>query len=282
MTPADLDILEALGSALRAVAGVRSVRLARPGEAVEVPLSRLPAVVLEPDAAEPLTWPGVPVGRYHLLHWRASVLDRAVPHTRAFGALVALAEACRDAVAADPLLDGKAADGPPSLRSPELQPAVGATRTGALAVDKAVAARPTAVRFAGACGTWTASQADQASLDGEHLFGSGPHVVEVGSPAHRVEDVAFNGLSGGLAVDLGEGPRTLRQTGVLSAATDWNLALLLAAIEAFIDGRTYTLTAPNGVDYPNCRVAALERLGPPQVGTAWHQPYRVTYQQLAR
>jgi len=282
MTPADLDILEALAAALAAVPGVRAVRLARPGEAVEIPLSRLPAVVLEPDAAEPLTWPDVPVGRYHLLHWRASVLDRAVPHTRAFDALVALAEACRDAVAADPLLDGKAADGPPSLRAPDLQPTVGATRTGALAVDKTVAGRPTAVRFAGACGTWTASQTGEATLDGEDLFGSGPHMVETGSPARRVEDVAFNGLAGGLAVDLGDGPRPLRQTGVLSAATEWNLALLLAAIEAFIDGRTYTLTAPDGTDYPNCRVTALERLGPPQVGTLWHQPYRVTYHQLAR
>jgi len=282
MTPADLDALEAVAATMAAVPGVRTVRLARPGEAVEIPLSRLPAVVLEPDVAEPLTWGEVPVGHYHLLHWRASVLDRAVPHTRAFDALVTLAEACRDAVAADPLLDGKAADGPPSLRRPDLRPAVGATRVGPLAIDGAVAGRPTAIRFAGACGTWTASQAGEASLDGEELFGSGPHLVEVGSPVRRVEDVAFNGLSGGLVVDLGDGPRTLRQTGVLSAATDWNLALLLAAVEAFIDGRTYTLTAPDGTDYPNCRVQALERLGPPWVGTLWHQPYRVTYQQLAR
>ena len=282
MTPADLDLLTALVDTCRAVPGVRTVRLTRPGESVEVPLSRLPAVLLEPTAVERLTWLDVPVGRYRLLHWRLSVLDRAVPHTRAYDALVSLADACREALAADPLVGDRAADGPPSGRDASLLPPVGATRMGPATLGETVPGRPTAVCIAGACGRWTEAPVGEAAIDGEALFGSGPHLVEAASPVRRVEDVAFNGLAGGLTLDLGEGPRTLRQRGILSAETEAGLALLLAACDAFVDARTYTLTAPDGTDYPHCRVTAVERLGPPQAGTRWHLPYRITYEQLAR
>jgi hypothetical protein len=97
-----------------------------------------------------------------------------------------------------------------------------------------------------------------------------------------VKDQAFNGLAGGLALDLGDGPREILQAGILSASSAGNLTLLEAAIEAFIDGRTYTLSAPEGTDYPNTRLERYERLGPRQVGTAWHQAYRLAYRQLVR
>jgi len=282
MTPADLDLLDALVETCRSVSGLRTVRLARPGETVEVPLSRLPAAILEPTGAERLTWPDVPVGRYRLLHWRVSVLDRAVPHTRAFEALSALADAARDALAAGPLVGDRAEDGPASGRDAALAPAVGATRLGPASLGETVPGRPTAVRFAGASGRWTETMADEATLDGEALFGSGPHLVLAASPVRRVEDITFNGLAAGLTLDLGEGPRTIRQHGLLSADTEGGLALLSAACEAFVDGRNYTLTAPDGTEYAHCRMAAFERLGPAQVGTRWHLPYSVTYEQLAR
>jgi len=282
MTPADLDLLDALVQTCRSVSGLRTARLARPGETVEVPLSRLPAAILEPAGTERLTWSDVPVGRYHLLHWRLSVLDRAVPHTRAFEALAALADACRNALAADPLVGNRAEDGPASRRDTSLAPAVRATRMGPPVVGETVPGRPTAVRFAGACGRWTETPAGEATLDGEALFGSGPHLVVAASPVRRVEDIPFNGLTAGLTLDLGDGPRTIRQRGVFSADTDAGLALLVAACEAFIDGRTYTLTAPDGAEYAHCRMTAFERLGPPQVGTRWHLPYSITYEQLAR
>jgi hypothetical protein len=120
------------------------------------------------------------------------------------------------------------------------------------------------------------------TLDGEALFTSGSHVVVAGSPVRRLRDQAFNGLAGGLALDLGDGPREIRQVGVLSAASASALAIHEAAIEAFIDGRSYTLISPEGALYPNCRLVEFARVGPPQVGAAWHQPYRITYQQLAR
>jgi len=282
MTPADLERFDALAAVLRAVPGVRTVRMARPDEAVEIPLSRLPAVLLEPSGAEPLTWRDVPVGRYVLLHWQASVLDRAVPHTRAFEALVALAEACRDAVCADPQLGGKAEDGPPSLQNPELHPSAGATRTGPLTVGKTVPGRPTAVRLAGASGYWTEAMAGEATLDDEPLFGSGPHAVQPASPVRRTQDVTFNGLAGGLTLDLGEGPRPIHQWGVLSADTEAGLALLAAACAAFVDGRTYRLTAPDGTDYPSCRMKAVQPLGPLVTGTRRHLRYHIVYEQLAR
>jgi len=278
----DLEILEAIRALVAAVPGIRTVRLARAGEQVEFPLSRLVAAVIEPVGVETLLWPEVPAARYHLLHWQAAVLDRAAPGTRLFEALVAVAEVSREAIAAAPLLGGRAADGPPSRNNGDLAPAVGATRTAPLRLTEAVPGRPTALVFRGASGYWVESMAGAATLDDEVLFSSGPHVVTVGSPVRRVKDEAFNGLTGGVALDLGDGPREIWQTGVLSAASAQALAALEMAIEAFIDGRAYTLTTPEGVDYPSCRVERFERLGPPQVGVQWHQTYRVTYRQLTR
>ena len=282
MNVADLDILEAIRDALAAVSGLRTVRLIRTDESVEIPLSRLPAAVLEPAGVEDVTWPETPAATYHLVHWRTRVLDRAVAGSLAFESLVSLAEACRDAIAATPLLGGKAEDGPPSGRDASLRPAVGATRLGAVRLDETVPGRPTSLAFSGASGYWIESMAGTATLDDETLFSSGPHVVVVGSPARRVVDEVFNGLAGGLALDLGDGPREILQTGVLSAGSASALAVLEAAIEAFVDGRAYTLTTPDGADYPNCRMERFDRLGPPQTGTGWHQPYRITYRQLAR
>jgi len=282
MTVADMEILEALRATLAAVHGLRMVRVVRQSESVEVPLSRLPAAVIEPSGAEPLTWPEVPVGRYALLHWRVAVMDRAVPGTRAFESLVSVAESCRGAIAAAPTLGGKAADGPPSARDAALAPAVGATRLAPMRLAETVAGRPTTLILGGASGYWTQPMTGAATLDGESLFASGPHALTIGSPARRVKDQAFNGLAGGLALDLGDGPREVRQAGVLSAASASALALVEVAIEAFIDGRPYTLATPEGADYPLCRLERFDRLGPPQVGTAWHQCYRITYRQVAR
>ena len=282
MNVADLDTMEAIRETLAGVSGLRTVRLIRTDESVEVPLSRLPAAVLEPCGTEDVTWPEVPAATYHLVHWHARVLDRAVPGSRAFESLVSLAEACRDAVEAVPLLGGRAEDGPPSQRDASLRPAVGATRLGAVRLCETAPGRPTALALDGASGYWIESMVGAATLDDEMLFSSGPHVVMIGSPARRVVDQVFNGLAGGLALDLGDGPRDIHQTGVLSAGSASALATLEAAIEAFIDGRAYTLTTPQGADCPECRLERFDRLGPPRTGTQWHQPYRITYRQLVR
>lgn len=282
MNPTDLAILEAVRGAAENVGGIRTARLVRPDERVEVPLSRYPAVLVEPARAEALTWPDVPSGRYHLRRFRVTVLDRALPGTRAHEALVARADTVRSAVAALGTVDGLAEDGPPSPADDALDPPAGAVRVGPAEGREPKPGDPTAVRIAGAAGYWAQPFAAGAALDGEALFDSGPHVVLAGSPARRVKDVAFNGLAGGLALDLGDGPREIVQRGVLSSATPEGLALLEAAVEAFIDGRAYTVEAPDGTAYPACRLERFERLGAPHAGLALHRPYRLTYRQLAR
>jgi hypothetical protein len=282
MNPTELEILEAVRGALEGVRGLRLVRLLRSKERVEVPLSRYPAAILEPVTAETLAWPDVPVGRYRLLHWRVAVMDRALPGSRAFEALVDLTGAVRDALAADGLLGGLAADGPPSARDGDLEPAVGAARLGPTYLTDATPGEPTVLRIAGACGYWAETPTGEAAIDGEPLFASGPHIVTVGAAARRLKDQSFNGLSGGLTLDLGHEPRDIVQRGILSADDAPGLALLEAAIEAFVDGRTYTLTAPDGTDYPNCRLDRFEQVGLPQVGLRWHQAYRLQYRQMAR
>jgi hypothetical protein len=282
MNPTELEILEAVRAALEGVRGVRLVRLLRPKERVEVPLSRYPAALLETAPAETLTWPDVPAGRYRLLHWQVAVMDRALPGSRAFEALVDLAGAVRDALAADGSLGGLAADGPPTARDGDLQPPVGAMRLGPVRLTDAAPGEPTVLRLAGACGYWAEAPEGEATIDGEPLFSSGPHVVAIGASARRLKDQPFNGLSGGLTLDLGNEPREILQRGILSADDAEGLALAEAVIEAFVDGRPYTFTAPDGTDYPNTRLDRFERVGLPQVGLRWHQAYRLTYRQLAR
>ncbi len=282
MTPNELALAEALRGAVAGAGDLREVRLAAKGRPAEVPLSRLPAALIEPAGLEALTWPDVPVGAYHLAHWRVTVLDRALPGTRAFEALVQTADAARAAVLATGSLGGLAEDGPPSRRAADLAPPVGAVRAGPATLGDSAPGHPTAVTVPVAAGWWAETQAGGAELDGEALFASGPHVVEAGSPGRRVDEVRFGGLDGGLLVDLGEAARPLVQTGVLSASTEAGLAVLEAAIEAFIDGRLYTLTAPGGAVYANVRVEAFERLGPPRAGLDRHRPYRVVYRQFGR
>jgi hypothetical protein len=282
MDTTDLSILETIRLKLGQVAGVKTTRLVQGEQQVEIPLSRYVAVLLEPTGAETLTWPEVPAGLYRLLHWRAAVLDRAIPGTRAFEALVGVAEACRAALVEDLSLDGLAEDGPPSARSGDLAPRIGGMRIDPARLAAATAGEPTRIVFQGATGCWTEEMSGSASIDDELLFASGPHVIDVGSPARRVVDHAFNGLTGGLTLDLGDGPRDIVQRGVLSANTAEGLAILQAAIEAFIDGRAYTLTAPDGTDYRNCRMERFEPAGPALAGAKRQQPYRITYRQLAR
>jgi hypothetical protein len=282
MNASDVAILEAISKRLGQVAGVRTVRVKGAGQKIEVPLSRYVAVTIEPVGVETLAWPEVPAGRYRLVHWRAAVLDRALVGTKAFEALASVAEACREALLVEPSLSGLAEDGPPAASDGELVPAAGATRVGAAQLEEAVPGEPTAIAFCGASGTWEEAMAGAAALDDELLFSSGPHIVAVGSPARRVKDQVFNGLAGGLALDLGDGPREILQTGVLSAASAMALAQLEQAVESFIDGHAYILTAPDGTDYPNCRMEQFDRLGPPLVGLKWHRRYRITYRQLVR
>ena len=282
MNATHFAMLEAVRGILADVPGVRTARLVRPGERVEMALGRYPAVLVEPSGAERLAWPEVPAGTYELAHWRAAVLARAVPGTRAFGALADLAEACRAAVLADAALGGLAEDGPPSARVEDLAPRVGATRAGPPVLTEASPGRATAVEFAGASGHWAETPLGAATFADESLFASGPHIVRSESPARRVVDETFCGLSGTLTVDLGEGPRAIRQHGVLSAASASGLAAAAAAIESYVDGQPYTLVAPDGATFEACRMEAFERVGPPEVGTAWHQAYAITYRQLAR
>jgi hypothetical protein len=149
-------------------------------------------------------------------------------------------------------------------------------------LTEAAPGQPTRLVLEGATGYWTEKMSGGAAIDDESLFASGPHVVEPGSPVRRLVDQTFNGLAGGLSLDLGDGPREIVQRGVLSADTAEGLAVLQAAAEAFIDGRTYTLTAPDGTDYRNCRVERFDRIGPVRLGLGQHQAYRITYRQLAR
>lgn len=205
MNAIDVELLEAVCAALGQVPGVRAVRVKAPKQKVEIPLSRYVAVVVEPTGVEALTWPDVPVSRYHLLHWRAAVLDRALPGTAAFKALASVADACRNALASDLSLGGLAEDGPPSARN-GLAPEVGATRIAPVELGDSEPGGPTALLFNGASGYWEGEMVGAATLDDEMLFSSGGarHRGRQPRPSHQGPGVQRPG--GRLGGGPGRGP----------------------------------------------------------------------------
>ena len=69
---------------------------------------------------------------------------------------------------------------------------------------------------------------------------------------------------------------------LLAAAGLLGVAILSPAAQAADTTLVGNLTAPDGTDYPSCRMKAVEPLGPLVTGTRRHLRYHIVYEQLAR
>jgi len=83
-----------------------------------------------------------------------------------------------------------------------------------------------------------------------------------------------------LIVDMGIGARAIVQTGRLTAATCDGLSSSVAAIEAFIDGRTHTLVDKQGQTHSPVILEQFELTTPIRVGRAYWCDYTCRYLQL--
>ncbi|HAU38849.1 MAG TPA: hypothetical protein DCX07_14175 [Phycisphaerales bacterium] len=119
-----------------------------------------------------------------------------------------------------------------------------------------------------------------STLDGNNLFGSGPHEIRPESWQRAVMRRAFAGLDGELALDLGLRSRRIVQTGRLQATGSDVLNLLLAQIEGLLDGQLHTLVDSYGRVYARVLVEEFAPASAIRRGRGFWCDYRIVYRQL--
>ena len=119
-----------------------------------------------------------------------------------------------------------------------------------------------------------------STLDGQDLFGSGPHAVQTGSWRRSLERRSFAGLDGELVLDLGMRSREIVHQGRLQAATSEDLDTLIVQIEGFIDGKFHTLVDNHARVYERVFIEHFEPTTPLQQGRAFWCEYTLRYRQL--
>jgi hypothetical protein len=118
------------------------------------------------------------------------------------------------------------------------------------------------------------------TLDGQAVFDEQETTITVGSPSRASVERTIAGLNGTLSIDLGERPRQIRQRGVLRAISRAAMQARLDAVTSFIDGRTHTLTTPDGRVYSNLRMDTFRPIDERTGGPGAVVEYEIVYTQL--
>jgi len=119
-----------------------------------------------------------------------------------------------------------------------------------------------------------------SSLDGQDLFGSGPHSFRTGAWEQALQRRAIPGLDGELVLSQGRRSRVIAQTGRLQATSASGLASLVAQVEARCDGRTHALVDSAGRTFTNVILERFELTSPIQRGRGFWCEYSIQYRQL--
>jgi len=119
-----------------------------------------------------------------------------------------------------------------------------------------------------------------STLNGQDLFGSGPHTIRAGNWPRSQQRRGFPGIDGEVVIDMGRRARTIEQTGRLQASTASELATLIDAIIALHDGNPYTLVDNHGLAYSNVLIDSFAPQTPLRRGAGYWCDYTLTYTQL--
>ncbi len=119
-----------------------------------------------------------------------------------------------------------------------------------------------------------------STLDGENLFGSGPHVISPGSWRRDVVRRSFSGVSGEIAIDQGKRSREMRQTGRLQAADAASLQAIISRIENHIDGGSHTLVDNHGTIFRRVLMESFNMPSGIRHGRGYWCDYEIIYRQL--
>jgi len=118
------------------------------------------------------------------------------------------------------------------------------------------------------------------TLDGKALFDEQDLRIEAGSLERASIERAVAGLDGTVSIDLGQRSRTVRQRGVLRAASQAALRSRIDAITTLIDGNAHTLVTADGWQYDHLRMDAFNLLDERTAGPGVVVEYEVVYRQL--
>jgi len=119
-----------------------------------------------------------------------------------------------------------------------------------------------------------------STLDGQDLFGSGPHTIRPGDWCRAQQRRGFAGVDGELVIDMGRRARTIEQTGRLQASTASQLAALIDAIVALHDGNVYTLVDNHGLTHADVLIDSFAPQTPLRRGAGYWCDYTLIYTQL--
>jgi len=118
------------------------------------------------------------------------------------------------------------------------------------------------------------------TLDDKALFDEQDLKIQVGTWQRASVERAIPGLDGVVSIDLGCRSRTIRQRGILRAASQALMSSRLDAIETFLDGDTHTLVTTDGQTFANLRVDAFKPLDRDAGGAGAVAEYEIAYTQL--
>ena len=119
-----------------------------------------------------------------------------------------------------------------------------------------------------------------SSLDGQNLFGSGPHSIRPGTWSRAMQHRSFPGIDGELVLDMGLRSRQIVQTGRLQAGTASAIHTLMSAVETKLDGSTHALIDDLGRTYSAVLVEKFEPTTPVRRGQSFWCDYTIVYHQL--
>ncbi len=120
-----------------------------------------------------------------------------------------------------------------------------------------------------------------STLDGQDLFGSGPHRIRPEGPKRALQTRRFAGLSGELVIDMGACSRQIVQDGRLQAPSAAELNAMIVAIEALADGQLHTLQDNHGRQFQRVVIEEFQPTTPIQAGRGYWCEYTLHYRQLS-
>lgn len=116
-------------------------------------------------------------------------------------------------------------------------------------------------------------------LDGERIFGAGAVEIKAGSSRRAAVEKSAAGLDGEVSIDMGQRSRQIRQSGEIRAASRADLDSRLAAVSAFMDGKTHKLETDCS-EYENVRMDSFEQGEVRSSGGGVVAGYEIVYTQL--
>ena len=119
-----------------------------------------------------------------------------------------------------------------------------------------------------------------STLNGQDLFGSGPHSIRPGSWPREQMRRGMAGLNGEVVIDMGRRSREIHQSGRLQAATAAELEAVLDAIVACHDGTACILIDNHNQTHANVMIETFAPDTPLRRGAGYWCDYTLTYRQL--